>query len=98
MDYEFEKEVYRYKCKVCRQLFCMPNCGLCPVCEKRPGQENSLCFDCLSNAFDNPEREESEDALIRPGYFVAVGHDQVMHLCVNREYHIWQREPNGQEN
>ena len=94
MDYEFEDEAYRYKCRQCRKVFCMPNCGICPSCKKRPEQENSICFECLEKAFDKLTIEEVADAGIKPGHFVAVGHDQVMHCCEDEEYHIWQRGDN----
>ena len=95
MDYEFEDEAYRYKCRQCRKVFCMPNCGICPSCEGKPEQENSFCFECLEHAYSQPTLGAAL-TLIKPGNFVAVGHDQVMHCCEkDNEYHIWQRGSNG---
>lgn len=74
----------------------MPNCGACPSCQGKPEQENSLCFDCLENAFD--QTVEAAKDLIQPGNFAAFGHDQVMHCCSkDKEYHIWQRGSNGHD-
>jgi len=99
VDYGFEQQVYRYKCKKCRQVFCMPNCGTCPSCQGKPEQENSLCFDCLEKACemeDTLREVTGEWNLLKPGGFAAIGHDQVMHCCSkDKEYHIWQRGSNG---
>ena len=97
-DYEFEQEVYRYKCLQCREIFCMPNCGVCPSCKEKPEQENSLCFECLEHAYGHPTGDLMAQALVKPGNFVAISHDQVMHCCiVDKEFHVWQRGLDGEE-
>jgi len=91
-DYTFEKDVYRYKCKLCRNVFCMPNCRTCPMCLNSPAQENSICYACLEKYGENFKVVGDAADLVKPGDFAAIGHDQVLHSCPkDNEYHVWQR-------